>query len=156
MLKSIRLFPIALSLLLPLFATARTSSSNWESVRAITPRTEVRILSSNAQPIRGTLDSTTDISVIMTTGAQSISRPQIVSVSVKKRGHRVRNAFIGLGAGLAAGIGLSLATASRCNGEICGIAAAGRVIAGGGLGLIGGTVAGIAWPTGGWREVYRQ
>jgi hypothetical protein len=146
-------FPAAL---LSFSAMAQPPSSNWQNVRAITRTTEVRIVSDNTKPIRGSLESTTDIALILSTTAQSIGRPQIASVSVKKKSHRRRNTFIGIGVGLVAGVGIGMASASRCNGEICGIAAAGGVAVGGALGLVLGGVAGVAWPTGGWREVYRR
>ena len=40
----------------------------------------------------------------------------------------MRNTFIGIGVGLAAGLGIGFATASRCQDEICGIAAADGVV----------------------------
>jgi hypothetical protein len=142
---------------LTLSAAAQTSLSHWESVRAIPRTTEIRILSDNARAIRGNLESATDTALIMSIGAQSIERPHIVSVSVRKKGHRVRNTFIGIGGGLAAGLGIGFASASRCNkGEICGIAAAGGIVAGGALGIVVGGVGGVVWPTGGWREVYQR
>lgn len=154
MLKLNPIWPVSLLPILALSAAAQSSSPDWESVRAITRTTEVQIVSDNAKAVRGNLESTTDISLMVSPGSQSFTRPQIVSVSVKKKGHRVRNAFIGLGVGLVAGIGIGLATASRCQGEICGIAAGAGVVAVGGLGMVVGTVAGVAWPTGGWRQVY--
>jgi hypothetical protein len=149
-------YPAMLVLLLSLPASAQTFSSNWDSVRAIAKNTEVRILADNGPRIHGSLEGTTDIAVIMSTGANTIGRPQIASVSVRKNGHRVRNSLIGVGVGLVAGIGIGVATASSCQGEICGIAAAGRIGLTGALGMVAGGVAGVAWPTGGWREVYRR
>jgi hypothetical protein len=156
MIKTILIYPAILVPFLTFSVPAQTSSPNWENVRAITRTTEVRILTDNTTPIRGSLERTTDTALIMSTNAQSIGRPQIVSVSVRKKGRRMRNTFIGIGVGLAAGLGIGFATASRCQGEICGIAAAGGVAAGGALGIVVGGVAGVAWPTGGWREVYRR
>ena len=157
MIKTIVIYPAILVPFLTIAVAAQTPSSNWENVRAITRTTEVRILTDNTTtPVRGSLERTTDSALIMSISAQSIERPQIVSVSVRKKGHRMRNTFIGIGVGLAAGLGIGFATASRCQGEICGIAAAGGVAAGGALGVVVGGVAGVAWPTGGWREVYRR
>jgi hypothetical protein len=151
-----RLCSLALVPLIALAAAGQTATPDWDKVRALTRTTEVRIASDNAKPIQGRMESTTDVSVTMSPGAQSFGRTQIVSVSVKKNGHRVRNTLIGLGVGLAAGIGVGVATASRCQGQICGIAAGAEVGIVGALGMIGGTVIGVAWPTGGWREIYRR
>jgi hypothetical protein len=150
------IYPAILVPFLTFSVAAQTSSPNWESVRAITRTTEVRVLTDNTVPVRGSLERTTDIALIMSTSAQPVGRAQIVSVSVRKKGHRMRNTFIGVGVGLAAGLGIGFASASRCQGEICGIAAAGGVAAGGALGIVVGGVGGVAWPTGGWREVYRR
>lgn len=151
LINTITLIPI-----LALSAAAQTSSPGWDVVRAITRSTEVRIVSDNAKAVRGRLESVTDSLLLISPGAQSFARAQIVSVSLKRKGHRVRNAIIGIGVGLVAGIGIGLATASRCQGEICGIAAAGGVIAGGVLGMGAGAIAGVAWPSGGWRQVYSR
>ena len=156
MIKNTVIYPAILVPFLTLSVAAQTSSPNWESVRAITRTTEFRILIDDTTPVRGSLERTTDTALIMSNSAKSIGRPQIVSVSVRKKGHRARNTFIGIGVGLAAGLGIGFATASRCQGEICGIAAAGGVAAGAALGIVVGGVAGVAWPTGGWREVYRR
>jgi hypothetical protein len=154
MFRLIRLFLLLVSL--SLAAVGQTGAPDWDRVRALTRTTEVRITFDNGQPMQSRLESTTDASLTISSAAKPFGRTEIVSVSVKKKGHRIRNTFIGLGLGLAAGIGIGIATASRCEGEICGIAAAGGVAIVGGLGMIGGTVIGVAWPTGGWREMYRR
>ena len=148
------LCPLALLPLLTLAAEGQTATPNWDSVRAIARNTEVRITYDTAKPIRGSLESTTDLSLTLGPGAQSFARPQIISVSVKKKGRRVRNTFIGLGVGLAAGFGIGAAAAggAGCRGGFCGLA----IGAIGGIGMLSGTVVGVAWPTGGWREVYRR
>jgi hypothetical protein len=152
-----KLCAVGLSPLFALAAAAQTSPPDWDKVRALASTTDIRVEYDNGKPTQGKVESTTDSSLTISPGAQSFSRTQIVSVSVKKNGHRVRNTFIGLGVGLAAGIGIGAASASRCHqGELCGIAAGAEVGIGGALGMIGGTVIGAVWPTGGWREMYRR
>ena len=119
MIKVTLIYPAILVPFLNFSVAAQTSSPNWESVRAITRTTEVRILTDNTTPVRGSLERTTDIALIMSTSAQSIGRPQIVSVSVRKKGHRMRNTFIGIGVGLAAGLGIGFATASPNRHSLC-------------------------------------
>ena len=68
----------------------------------------------------------------------------------------MRNTFIGIGVGLAAGVGIGFAATAKCKGELCGIAGAAAVGVSGGLGIVVGGVAGVAWRTGGWREIYRR
>jgi len=156
MFKSNSLCPIGFLPLLALSAAAQTVTPNWDNVRALTRTADIRIVSSRPMPIVGRLESTTDDSLTVSPGSQLVGRADISSVSVKKKGHRIRNTFIGLGIGLGAGLGIGLATVSRCQGEICGIAAGAGVGVAGALGMISGTVVGVVWPTGGWREVYRR
>ena len=151
-----RLCSFVLVPLIALAAAGQTATPDWDKVRALTRTTEVRIASDKAQSVQGRLESTTDVSLTVSPGVQSFDRTQIISVSVKRKGHRVRNTLIGLGVGLAAGIGIGAATVSRCQGKICGIAAGAMIGVVGGIGMVGGTVIGVVWPTGGWREVYRR
>ena len=59
----------------------------------IAPGTEVRVAAGASKPIRGKLESVTDSSLTVTykTGTQSFRRPDIQSVSIRKKGHRLRN-----------------------------------------------------------------
>jgi len=87
------------------------------------------------------------------TGTQSFPRPEIHSVAVKKKRHRVRKVLIGMGVGTAAGLGIGGALANDCRGIACeGF----DVAISGIIGLIGGAVAGVVWSSGGWREIYAQ
>jgi hypothetical protein len=137
---------------LSLAAAGQATNSSWENVKAIAAGTEVRVAAGASNPIRGKLESVTDSSLTVTyaTGTQSFQRPEIRSVSVKKKSHRLRNTFIGLGVGAAAGLGIGGAAASGCTGLLCDLA----IPAYGAIGFIAGTVTGLVWPTGGWRPVY--
>jgi hypothetical protein len=136
-------------------AAAQASTSNWDDVTTIAPGTEVRIAYADSKPIGGKLENVTDSNLTITdvTGTRSFQRPEIRSVSVKKKGHRLRNALIGLGVGTAAGLAIGGAVARDCSGIACGGA---RVATGGLVGLIGGTVTGVVWRPGGWRQIYQQ
>ncbi|MGA2712144.1 MAG: hypothetical protein ABSG41_03480 [Bryobacteraceae bacterium] len=82
-------------------------------------------------------------------------RQQVSVVSVKKPGHRTRNALIGLAAG--AGIGLGIGIATRAKPGQLKIVSNGAVVAGvTAAGALAGTIVGIAIPTSGWREIYRK
>jgi hypothetical protein len=59
--------------------------------------------------------------------------------------------LIGMGAGLAAGLGIGAAVANNCSGIACG---GFRIAVGGLIGLGGGIIAGLELPSGKWREVY--
>jgi hypothetical protein len=151
------------AILVPIFSlvvAAQSQDSRWEKVKMLAPGMQIRIAAGTAKPVQGMLESVTDSDLVLTQGAgpQSFSRPQIMSVSVKKNEHRRRNALIGLavgmvaGAGIGAGIGAS--QANNCRGFLCGLALPADAAVGGIFGLVGGTLAGVFWPTGGWREIY--
>jgi hypothetical protein len=151
--------------ILSLAAAAQTPVSNWEIVKMLPPGTQILVVTGTPgsgiiKPAQGTLESATDSELVITqrTGPQPFPRAQITSVSIKKPGHRMRNSFIGLGVGTAVGIvfGLTLgaAQADNCHQFLCGLSVpiGGAVF--GAIGLVSGTVTGVAWPTGGWRKIY--
>jgi len=145
-------YAVGLLPVLSLMAAGQAPISNWDSVKTVAPGTEVRVTSGNSKPVRGKLDNVTDNNLVISpgTGPQSFPRPEIRSVSVKKKGHRLRNTLIGMGAGTAAGLGIGGAAASGCKQLLCGLA----VPVYGAIGFIAGTVTGLVLPTGGWRQVY--
>src|SRR5580704_6085449 len=90
--------------LLPVLAVAggNATISDWGSVQMIAPGTQIRVAAGTAKPVSGTLVSVTDTTLLLLSvgaGQQPFEKAQIVSVSVKKQGHRVRNSLIGLGVG---------------------------------------------------------
>jgi hypothetical protein len=154
------------SMLLPILslaATAQTSESKWDALKMLVPGTEVRVASANAKPIQGSLESVTDSDLVLRQagGPTSFGRAQILSVSVKGKDHRLRNAMIGLGlgtaAGLAIGYGIGHAQANNCGnkgGWFCGLDEGVGTVVGGVAGILGGTLTGVFWHTGAWRKIY--
>jgi hypothetical protein len=131
----------------------------------LAPGTQIRVADDVSKPgapqrIQGTLESVTDSELVIQqgTGTQSFPRAQIVSVSVKKDGHRLRNTLVGLGVGTAAGaaIGFGIGHA-QCSKTVgwCGLDQIWGAGVGGTGGLIGGTLTGVFWSTG-WREIYTR
>jgi hypothetical protein len=92
-------------------------------------------------------------------GPVSFDRAQIRSVSVKGKEHRLRNAMIGLGVGTALGVGIGYAVGrarcskgdGRCSLDTAADTAIGRV-----SGLVGGTLTGVFWHTGGCKKSTRR
>lgn len=127
---------------------------DWMRVQAIAPGADVRIDVAGRGQIQGNLQNVTPDSIVLNVnGPQTIARQDIARVSVKKPGHRKRNALIGLAVG--AGVGLGIGAANRCqqfcvvsNGAVTGVAAAG--------GAAAGAIVGAVIPTGGWRTVYKR
>jgi len=145
---------LVLTLILSVSVAGQTSVSNWASVRMIAPGTQVRVGAANPAAVRGRLESVSDDALIITNaaGTASYQRPDVHSVAVRKKGHRLRNMFIGMGAGTAAGAGFGGAQASGCRDFLCGLALPFDAA----IGFVVGTVTGLVWPTGGWRQVYAQ
>lgn len=108
----------------------------------------------SSAPLQGKLEGVIDSALVITlpAGKQSLPRTEIHSVSVRKKGHRLRNTFIGLGVGAGAGLGIGAAATNGCDEFLCGIV----IAAAAGIGAVAGTVIGVVWPTGGWRKVYAR
>jgi hypothetical protein len=151
---------IVVLLVFAIAAAAQSSAQDWNVVKALAPGTEVRVTS--ARDVRGTLQSASDDSLIVNSGKglETITRQEIVRVSLRKRGHRARNVLIGLaiGAGAGAGIGAATATAGCKNSGNCILLYPKGETAGIGAGVLGaiGALVGAVIPTGGWRDGYRK
>jgi hypothetical protein len=135
---------------------AQTSLTNWNTVKALTVGTEVRI-TAGSRTVRGTIDRITDDTLVMTSGKiqEMFDRQQVSAVSQRKLGHRMRNALIGLAAGTGAGLGIGIAARAKPNQLqlISNSAVTGAFTL---AGALTGTVVGAVIPTGGWREIYKQ
>ena len=134
----------------------QSPARNWTTVTTLAPGTDVRVEVSGQSATRGRLERVTDDSVVLTTAQsqQTFSRQQIVRISQRKNGHRVRNALIGAGIGAGAGLGIGLA-AGRCT-QLC-IVSPGLIRGSlAGAGAVVGAFVGVVLPSGGWKEVYKQ
>jgi hypothetical protein len=130
-------------------------SEGWNKVKSIAAGTEVRILVSGGAPVQGSLQSVTEDSVLLnsSSGQQTLSRKEVMRLSVKKEGRRKRHALIGLASGAGGGwvIGLAIPCTGFCvesQGEVAAVTTV--------LGALVGAVVGVAIPAGDWREVYKQ
>jgi len=141
---------------LPAAAPPSGRGADWDGLARLAPGAEVRIFLAGGKTVRGFLQRATgdSLAVNATTSQETLARPEIKRVQVRQAGHRGRNTLIGLGIGGATGLALG-AAADRNSGSgwILG-GNAGKAILGS-MGVIVGTVVGVAWPTGGWRDVYR-
>jgi hypothetical protein len=145
----------ALLPILSLVATGQALPASWDSVKMIAPGTEVRIGAVNSKPVQGKLESVADTTLVIKgeIGTRSFARPEIRSVSIKKKNHRLRKVLIGMGVGTAGGLGIGAAASNGCHQIACGAA---ETVIGGVIGLAGGVVAGLVWSRGEWRQVYTQ
>ncbi len=149
---------------LTLSLAAQEPAAKWESLKMLPPGIELRVSSmASGKPVQGTLKSITESDLVLMRGAhaESLARTEITHVSARQKGHRLRNALVGLGVGLAAGaligLGIGHVQASSCqksNGGWCGLDTAAGAALGGISGLVGGTLVGALWRTGKWNDVY--
>lgn len=147
-------FAAALALMAATVA-AQTNAASWDIVKALTMGTDVRI-AAGPRTVSGRVDRITDDTMVMTSGKgqEMFGRQDVSRVSVRKPGHRKRNALIGLGIGGGVGLGIGL-SASSCTGFGCIGASAVEVGAPVGFAIVG-TAIGAVIPTGGWREIYKK
>ena len=133
---------------------AQTNVTNWNTVKALTTGTDVRI-TAGSRTVRGKIDRITDDTLVVTSGKgqEMFTQQEITRVSVRKKGHRLRNTLIGFGAGTGAGLGIGAARNVRLG--IMTFAGSNRP-AEGVIGGLGERSSGPSWPTGGWREIYKK
>jgi len=129
----------------------------WDNVQAISPGTEIRMAGPRPGDLRGTLQSVTGDSLVLSSsaGQETFTRQQVTRVAIKSKGHRGRNALIGLAVGAGAGLAIGVASDHSCRpGCFLGNNIGKTVLTP--LGAIVGAVVGVLIPSGGWREIYRQ
>jgi hypothetical protein len=109
--------------LLALVAAAQSPLADWEKVRMLTPGTGIRVIEEASKPASGNLESVAESNLVLNAiaGRQTFERARITSVAVKREGHRVRNTFIGLGAGLAGGFALGAVIGHGCTGFLSAV-----------------------------------
>jgi hypothetical protein len=147
----------ALLALVATTAVAQKIAGDWNTVKALTTGTEVRI-TTGSRTVSGKVDRITDDTLVMTSGkgSEMFTQEEVSRVSVGKQGHRARNALIGLGVGAGAGLGIGAVVDARTTCRfVCIFPNAGKVVLTP-LGAVVGTVVGAVIPTGGWREVYEK
>jgi hypothetical protein len=139
-------------------AAAFAQRANWANVKNLPVGEEIRTSLEGGKSFRGQLQSVTDESLVILAAnlQQSLPRAQVLKVATKGESHRKRNALIGLGLGAGAGLGIGAGADHSCaqNGCFIGNNLGKEVFTP--LGALVGIIIGVAWPTGGWHEVYRS
>ena len=127
-------------------------SGDWASVKRLAKGEEIRVSMNDGKAYRGQLQSAADDSLILIAAAsqETLQRTDIKKIGLKRPSHRGRNTLIGLGIG--AGGGLAVGAGFDADEGFLSIGK--QVFTP--LGAIIGTVIGVAWPTGGWHDVYRK
>ncbi len=150
------LFAVLAAAALAASAAAQTQppDGNWAPFNQLAAGSEIRVQLTSGRTVRGYFQSATadSLAINATTSQERLSRQEIRRVQVKREGHRGRNTLIGLGLG--AGVGLAAGAAADAGRPDDWFPNAGKAVLTP-LGMLVGTVVGVAWPTGGWREIYR-
>jgi hypothetical protein len=137
-----------------LILPAAAQTANWESVQALPPGIVSRVRLTGDELVQGQLGSVSDDRVVLylKDAQRMLSRREIAQLSVKKKGHRARNALLGFGIGALGGLAVGAAADARRGhpGFVSDKALCTP------LGAIGGAIVGAVLPTGGWRTVYER
>jgi hypothetical protein len=142
-------------LLLAATVAAQTNASSWNTVKALAAGTDVRILN-GSRTVSGKIEGVTDETIVVNSGRgqETFQQQEVMRVSLKKKGHRARNALIGLGAGAGVGFGVGAAADAGCS-NFCFGGNFGKAIFTP-LGALAGVLIGVLLPSGGWREIYKK
>ena len=141
-------------LLLAAIGRAQPARQNWDSVKTLADGAEVRLTLTTGKDVRGFFQNATPEAIVLNaaTSQEMLGRKEVKRVQLKKAGHRGRNTLIGLAVG--AGGGLAAGIAADAKADDSWFPSAGKAVLTP-LGAILGTIIGVVWPTGGWRDIYR-
>ncbi len=145
---------LAVTLAATAFAQQTKSNGNWANVNQIGTGAEIRVTLANGKTLSGIMQRVTpdSLAINATNSQETLSRQDIRRVTLKRPGHRGRNALIGLAIG--AGTGLGLGAGLDANAPSCrSFKALDRVVFAP-MGALVGTVVGVML-AGGSRDVYR-
>ena len=127
--------------------------SNWDYLSGLATGSDIRIFLANGKQVHGYLQRVTSdgIAINAPTSQEVVARTEVKRVQSKRASHRRRNTLIGFGVGASTGLVSGAILDSKASDFLPN---AGK-IAFGSIGALLGTGIGAAWPTGGWREIYR-
>lgn len=146
---------VAALLLLTAVGHSQPARETWESLNTLAAGAEVRVSLTGGKTVRGFFQKASPDAIVVSAAKseEMLARQDVRRVQIKKPGHRGRNALIGLGVGAGGGLATGAVFDSKTGDDFL-ISGFGK-IAFTAFGAVVGTVIGVAWPTGGWRDVYR-
>jgi hypothetical protein len=132
---------------------SEADKTGWDGLKQSGLYHEAKVVLTDGESYRGEIISVNDDSLVVHSGNadHQVARTRVQSVSVRRPGHRGRNALIGLGVGAATGLGIGAYMDANCEGFCFIPAKAGAPVM---FAPIGAGV-GALIPTGGWHEAYR-
>src|SRR5450631_2498253 len=93
--------------------------ANWANLNQLVTGAEIRVTLATGTTLRGFLQRVTpeSLAINATTSQETLSRPDIRRVALKRPGHRGRNTLIGLAIGTSAGLAAGAAVDSQGRGD---------------------------------------
>jgi len=84
-----------------LAAETESSQADWDNLKKLAVGQRVQVVLNDAKSYGGQFQSASDEGLVLRTGErdQTFERDKVQRVSAKSKGHRGRNALIGMGAG---------------------------------------------------------
>jgi hypothetical protein len=153
-------FRVVLVLLAVFVSSALCGAADptWNNLKQLSPGQRVKVVLHGTKSVQGQFQSVTDDALIVRSGGtdQTFPRDSVQQVSLRRSGHRGRNALIGAGIGAGAGLGLGAAVDNNCspNSIVC-TGNYGKAILTPVFGLLGAGI-GALFRGGGWQEIYRM
>ncbi len=132
--------------------------ANWDKLKQLSPGQEIQVVQNGTKSIRGNFHTVTEEAIVLSlaSGEQTISRQSVDRISTKGKGHRGRNALIGVGIGAGAGAVGGAAYGKSClSGSFICFSRGEAIGVGTVLGAIVGTIIGVLIPSGGWHDIYK-
>ena len=99
-------------LLVPAFAMAQSAKDSWDSLKQLASGQQIRIVLNDAKSYSGRFQSVSNDGLIVRTGGgeQTFERQNVLRISTRGKGHRGRDALIGLAVGVSAGVIVGVAS----------------------------------------------
>jgi hypothetical protein len=91
-------------------------TSGWADLKQLSQGYETKVVLTDGTSYRGNLRSVSDDELVIFSGdsGQTFARNRVQRVSIRRPGHRGRNALIGLAIGAGAGLGIGAAMDASC------------------------------------------
>ena len=124
----------------------------------MSPSQEIQVTQNGTKSIRGNFHTVTEEAIVLSlaSGEQTINRQSVDRISTKGKGHRGRNALIGVGIGAGAGAVGGAAYGEGClSGSFICFSHGAAIGVGTVLGTIVGAIIGAVIPSGGWHDIYK-
>lgn len=123
---------------------ANNKKASWANLNALQPGEKIQVVETRSKKVSGRFVSFSDtaVTVHVASSEQVIPKEDVQSVKLISNRHLFRNGVLCVVVGTAAGVGIGAAAGSNKTIGGRGLTAA----VGGVLGLVGGTIVGMAWP----------